>query len=421
VSDASHRISVEEAAQRLGLSRDEVVALRRNGKIRGYPDYGDWVFEESDVAELAAEMGIAPLETPQETPAPETDPTPGADADSEPVTYRPLSEEPSPYEPSPYEPSPYKPTPYEPAAPSSESPDETDGSSRTYVPAPVPGTAPPPAETQPVGPAEAETADQSDAPKAPPKRPTDPPVEVVTLEELARSDQPISSARLIAALAARHETGFHEAAAVVDGFWDHLLDPRHYRRGKGSLVMPHFGTFSLKRNKYRQTELRFKSRPRADLRERRAAFGTQRPSTNWIDHWQRHPPSEQRLNALSLKRRLAVAIADETGLDLPTTFLILWDLVETITGIMTGSGTEIRWAKRGVMRATSDRYSFRTYKRLADTLPELPAPQRSSSSHRSRSQSGGSSTGCATTLLKVMFYVGLTAIVILINAAIEGY
>ena len=81
MSDASHRISVEEAAQRLGLSPDEVVALRRSGKIRGYPDYGDWVFEESDVAELAAEMGISPLETPQETPAPETDPTPLADAD----------------------------------------------------------------------------------------------------------------------------------------------------------------------------------------------------------------------------------------------------------------------------------------------------------------------------------------------------
>ena len=31
---------------------------------------------------------------------------------------------------------------------------------------------------------------------------------------------------------------------------------------------------------------------------------------------------------------LAVAIADDTGLDLRTTFLILWDLVETITGIL---------------------------------------------------------------------------------------
>jgi len=340
----SSRISVEEAAQRLGLSPDEVIRLRRSGKIRGYPDYGDWVFEEADVAELAAEMGIAPLETAGETPAPETDPTPLADAD------------------------------------------------------------------------------QPDAAPPPPKRPAETSIEAVSLEELAGSQQPVSSARLIASLAARHETEFHQAAAVVDGFWDHLLDPRHYRRGKGSLVMPHFGTFSLKRTNEGQTELRFKSRPLTQLRERRASSGTQRPSTNWIDHWQQHPPSQQRLNALSLKRRLTVAIADDTGLDLPTTFLILWDLVETITGIMTGSGTEIRWAKRGVMKATSDHFSFRTYKRLADTLPSLPAPRRSrrqsSSSHRSHRRR--SQSGCATTLLKVMFYVVLSAIVIFMNAASPG-
>jgi len=323
---SSHRISVEEAAQRLGLSPDEVVLLRRSGKIRGYPDYGDWVFEEFDVAELAAEMGIA--------------------------------------------------------APPAQT------------------------QTQPVSPAEPETAD----------RPADPPVEVFTLEELAGSDQPVSSALLIAALAARHETGFHEAAAVVDGFWDHLLDPRHYRQGRRSLNMPHFGSFSLKRTHDGQSELHFKSPPLTELRKRRASSGTQPPSTDWIDHWQQHPPSEQRLNALSLKRKLAVAIAEETTPDLKTTFLILWDLIETITGIMTLGGAEIRFAKRGVMSAHEDHYSFRTYKRLTDTLPTLPAPQRSSSSRRSRSTSGSSNTGCATTLLNVMFCVVLSAIVILINA-----
>ena len=344
MSDASsHRISVEEAAQRLGLSPDEVVVLRRSGKIRGYPDYGNWVFEESDVAELAAEMGIA-------------------------------------------------------AAPAQAQ-----------------------AQAQPVSPTEPETAD----------RPADPSVEVYTLEELAGSDQPVSSALLIAALAARHETGFHEAAAVVDGFWDHLLDPRHYRQGRRSLNMPHFGSFSLKRTHDGQSELHFKSRPLTELRKRRASSGTRRPSTDWIDHWQQHPPSEQRLNALSLKRKLAVAIAEETTPDLKTTFLILWDLIETITGIMTLGGAEIRFAKRGGMKAHENHYSFRTYKRLTDTLPTLPEPQQPSrrasrkrgrqfSSSRRGSESGGTNIGCASTLFKVMFYVILGLIVLFINSALEG-
>ena len=86
---------------------------------------------------------------------------------------------------------------------------------------------------------------------------------------------------------------------------------------------------------------------------------------------------------------------------LRTTFLTLWDLVETITGIMTGSGVEIRWAKRGVMKAQSpdepDRYEFRTYKRLRDRLPALPAPTPKSTRRRKRSGQSGSS-GCGIVL-----------------------
>ena len=98
MSDASNRISADDAAQQLGISTDEILGLRRRGKIRGYPDYGEWVFEETDVAELAAEMGIEPAPPDEavsetvsdESPQPEESPTPppGETADS---PYRPAS------------------------------------------------------------------------------------------------------------------------------------------------------------------------------------------------------------------------------------------------------------------------------------------------------------------------------------------
>ncbi|GIS61857.1 MAG: hypothetical protein CM1200mP2_40820 [Planctomycetaceae bacterium] len=144
--------------------------------------------------------------------------------------------------------------------------------------------------------------------------------------------------------------------------------------------MPHFGTFGLNTNSHGETELHFVSKTISELRLRRSQSGQHQPSTAWIDHWESNPPSAKRRAALSLKRRLSVDISTDTGLDLRTTFLTLWDLVETITGIMTSSGVEIRGAKRGVMKPQSpndsSRYEFRTYKRLRDRLPALPAPHR---------------------------------------------
>ncbi|MFP6769401.1 MAG: helix-turn-helix domain-containing protein, partial [Planctomycetaceae bacterium] len=64
--DDRDRLLAEEAASQLKLSIDELKDLRRKGRIRGYPNYGAWVFERDDVARLAEEMGIE---------APPTDPT----------------------------------------------------------------------------------------------------------------------------------------------------------------------------------------------------------------------------------------------------------------------------------------------------------------------------------------------------------
>ena len=250
-----------------------------------------------------------------------------------------------------------------------------------------------------------------------PPSPSAPASPARTLAQLISSDQPIDSARIIEALAERHGVNFDQAAGVVDGFWDHLLNPDHYRLGRRKLPMPHFGTFSLKNNREGDTELHFVSKPISELRLRRSQSGQHQPSTAWIDHWESNPPSAKRRAALSLKRRLSVDISADTGLNLRTTFLILWDLVETITGIMTGSGVEIRWAKRGVMKAQSpdepDRYEFRTYKRLRDRLPALPAPTPKSTRRRKRSGQSGSKFnalrdlgGCGI-VLAVLLVLGL--------------
>lgn len=46
-------LSLEEAAERLGVSNDQLVRLREDGEIRGFADRGTWKFRVEDVDELA--------------------------------------------------------------------------------------------------------------------------------------------------------------------------------------------------------------------------------------------------------------------------------------------------------------------------------------------------------------------------------
>ncbi|HAB14732.1 MAG TPA: hypothetical protein DCE47_23860 [Planctomycetaceae bacterium] len=405
MSDASSRLSAEDAAQRLGVGVDEILNLRRRGKIRGYPDYGKWVFDEADVVELAAEMGVE-------------------STTSDEVASEPASEEPTKQEEPPGSPlhettdSPYQPASLQTEPRDKTNDDEPGPKSSPYVPAAAPSSAVPTTPSEPVesaAPLDPPPPAAADAPAPTPPGDPDPPSPSApasparTLAQLISSDQPIDSARIIEALAERHGVNFDQAAGVVDGFWDHLLNPDHYRLGRRKLPMPHFGTFGLNTNPHGETELHFVSKPISELRLRRSQSGQHQPSTAWIDHWESNPPSAKRRAALSLKRRLSVDISADTGLNLRTTFLILWDLVETITGIMTGSGVEIRWAKRGVMKPQSpdepDRYEFRTYKRLRDRLPALPAPTPKSTRRRKRSGQSGSG-GCGI-VLAVLLVLGL--------------
>ena len=399
MSDASSRLSAEDAAQQLGVSIDEILNLRRQGKIRGYPDYGKWVFDKADVAALAAEMGVEP--TASDSVEPESSPEESTQRDESTVSSVSETAD-SPYQPASLSTEPTGPTE-----------DEPDPKSSPYVPAPAPSSAMPTTPSEPAAPPDPQPPAAPDAPVPTPPVDPDPPSPSApasparTLAQLISSDQPIDSGRIIEALAERHGVNFDQAAGVVDGFWDHLLNPDHYRLGRRKLPMPHFGTFGLNTNSHGKTELHFVSKPISELRLRRSQSGQHQPSTAWIDHWESNPPSAKRRAAISLKRRLSVDISADTGLDLRTTFLILWDLVETITGIMAGSGVEIRWAKRGVMKPQSpdepDRYEFRTYKRLRDRLPALPAPTPKSTRRRKRSGQSGSG-GCGIVLAVLLVH-----------------
>ena len=199
----------------------------------------------------------------------------------------------------------------------------------------------------------------------------------MTREELVASHEPVASARIIESIAMAHGVTFDQAAQVVDGFWDYLLEPSHFEGGRRSRKMPHFGSFSLQHGDDGRTALRFLSRPVQELQAHLASRGPSRPSETWIDHWERRDGGDA--TKLSLKRRIAVSIAARSELDTRTVFRLLWDLIETVTGIMASGEASIRWAKRGEMTLVtsggSPRYSFRTYSRLADILPPVSTPR----------------------------------------------
>lgn len=190
-----------------------------------------------------------------------------------------------------------------------------------------------------------------------------PPGSAGDLEDLISSHEPIASSRLIESIAAAHGVTFDQASGVVDGFWDYLVDT--------AVALPHFGSFWLQGGLDGRTSLQFRSRSVQELRTHVATRGRARPSETWIDHWERLDSGD--VTKLSLKRRITVSISARSDLDTRMVFRLLWDLIETVTGIMAAGRASIRWARRGEMALASDgdSYSFRTYSRLAEALPPL--------------------------------------------------
>lgn len=53
-------LSLEEAANKLGISTDRLVDLRSQGQVRGFRDGASWKFPEDAVDQLAEELGVVP-------------------------------------------------------------------------------------------------------------------------------------------------------------------------------------------------------------------------------------------------------------------------------------------------------------------------------------------------------------------------
>ena len=49
-------LSLEDAAQKLGITADQLVDLRSQGKVRGFRDGASWKFADNDLTRLADEI-----------------------------------------------------------------------------------------------------------------------------------------------------------------------------------------------------------------------------------------------------------------------------------------------------------------------------------------------------------------------------
>ncbi|MEE3368860.1 MAG: hypothetical protein VX346_05910 [Planctomycetota bacterium] len=258
---------------------------------------------------------------------------------------------------------------------------------------------------------------------------------VPSREELTDNDAPISSWQLIEYLARCCQVSVTQAAMVVDGFWDFLLQPTHYQGGLRTLTLPHFGSFRLGLGELWSTEdsmaaagqggachtrLLFRSRPCKELRARQAERGNRPPDMSWIRRYQAAPSAGQ---GLSLKRRIAVGIAQDTDLDLDAAFRVLWELIETVTAIMAAQRAPIRWAKRGEMArvagADGVQYEFRTYERLAKSLPVVPALVERAT--RSRAAKASGSSGCLLALSTFLLVPGFYLLIGLVRDFLNAH
>ena len=353
-------------------------------------------------------------------------------------------------------------------------------------------TGSPSVETVPSSPAE-------NAPQVPPAVES-PVAAALSREELTATDTPISSWQLIEYLASCCQVSLTQAAAVVDGFWDFLLKPAHYQGGRRTLTLPHFGTFRLgldesteqedrsqtnvipekglsveailaaaRQGRSRHTRLLlFRSRPCEQLRTRLEARGNRPPDTSWIRRYQAapsagdsqewstesviaaaregggfddNPVGPRTIPRLSLKRRIAVGIAQDTDLELEAVFRVLWELIETVTAIMAAQRAPIRWAKRGEMAQVDGaddglRYEFRTYQRLSRNLPAVPAlveraarrrspRQRSSNPYGADTDSpvaqASGSSGCLLALSTLLLAPGFYLLIGLVRGLLDAH
>jgi hypothetical protein len=209
-----------------------------------------------------------------------------------------------------------------------------------------------------------------------------PPVSAEDRNALLDATGPISSHQLIQFLAGALQFDPSQVTAIVDGLWDYILQPGHYRGRNRNWVLPHFGTFSLA-YEAGQPSLGFRSRPREELRGQQANHWNHVASDRWIQFYQGQSDTTN-VQGLSVKRRISVWVAEQTDVPLRTVHRVIWELMNIVRDIMAEGSRVIRWAMRGEMYrpdqdgneedTSADCYVFRTYGRLRKRLPQQAVP-----------------------------------------------
>lgn len=156
------------------------------------------------------------------------------------------------------------------------------------------------------------------------------------------------------------------ARKVIDGFWEYVGDATKHRvhGSKRYLVIPHFGTFrrvgALSKGQSKQ-KLRFRSLLASQLRERLET--TPGPSLVWVRRYQR---ATEKAGTLSVRRRIAVYIADTKGVPLLEAYGLLCAMLDLCAHAFVKGDCVISWFGRGSMQRVeygenNHRYTFRQY------------------------------------------------------------
>ena len=179
--------------------------------------------------------------------------------------------------------------------------------------------------------------------------------------------KPLPSSAVISSLAAICNATEQEVRGVVDGFWSHVIADKTYA-DKEQLTIPFFGTFSRMKLKEYRTDARvrspvtgqlvnvspknvtrhrivFRSRTLPEIQnamKKRVLFA---PSTLWI---KRIKANRLETADLSVKRRMAVAIAQEQQMPVEVTYRVLYSLFDLLSLLFTAE-ISIRWFTRGEM------------------------------------------------------------------------
>ena len=180
------------------------------------------------------------------------------------------------------------------------------------------------------------------------------------------SQKKITSHEMIMYLADVCAVSTSTVTKVIDGFWDYVGDASKHRvqHSKRYLVIPHFGTFrrvAATSKRQPKQKLRFRSLPASRLRGRLAKSPGYSPI--WIRRYQRAP---DKAGTLSVRRRIAIHIADTKGIPLDEAYGLLCAMLDLCAHAFQQGGCTICWFGRGTMQRVaygpdSHRYTFRQY------------------------------------------------------------